>query len=443
MPDPLPTLSPLEAALAAAPRTPAGFEAALERFGHDRPLETGRDVLAVGAALAELIGPQAPTRQAETRPRGPAATLAGLLQDVATPEALEAVRVEVMPALLAWYDFAATLPGTPAEDVRLLLLKVFAMFDAPGGTDRLLAAIKEPLRADDPMWAVIFREFDGPHPARHKLVGLLREPLPPGLIGLAYLNLCNATALAGEMLEHPFANPVGAARLKGWVTSREADELPAGKVVATAVPFLPAALQAELLPQIMKHPDPHARLEGAWAAARLGDERGKKLLAEACLDPYFSPSAAEYLKELGLAGLIPPVCHDPGFQAASEMCRWLAHPMEYGRPPDQLELVDAREMWWPPTNDRRPMRLFRFGYHVHEDDDLSPIEWKLGLVGSIAFSLWLPDAVPAEDAYALHCCWELQSMRDPRAPAERTVEAGKALLAAAPPAPKPGLPILG
>ena len=34
----------------------------------------------------------------------------------------------------------------------------------------------------------------------------------------------------------------------------------------------------------------------------------------------------------------------------------------------------------------------------------------------------------AEDLYALHCVWELQSNGDPRAPEELSVEAGRALL---------------
>ena len=36
----------------------------------------------------------------------------------------------------------------------------------------------------------------------------------------------------------------------------------------------------------------------------------------------------------------------------------------------------------------------------------------------------------AEDAYALHCCWELEANGDPRAPDERTIEAGRAILEA-------------
>ena len=35
-----------------------------------------------------------------------------------------------------------------------------------------------------------------------------------------------------------------------------------------------------------------------------------------------------------------------------------------------------------------------------------------------------------EDAYALHCCWELEVKEDLRAPEERTIQAGRAILEA-------------
>ena len=38
-----------------------------------------------------------------------------------------------------------------------------------------------------------------------------------------------------------------------------------------------------------------------------------------------------------------------------------------------------------------------------------------------------PDLKPVE-VYALHCCWELQFNKDDRAPAERSVAAGLAIL---------------
>ena len=52
------------------------------------------------------------------------------------------------------------------------------------------------------------------------------------------------------------------------------------------------------------------------------------------------------------------------------------------------------------------------------------------MVGSITFALvgeTTPDMTP-EDAYGVHCCWELEVNDDPRAPKKRSAKAGRKLL---------------
>jgi len=55
------------------------------------------------------------------------------------------------------------------------------------------------------------------------------------------------------------------------------------------------------------------------------------------------------------------------------------------------------------------------------------------MTGSITFSLIdeTSPGMPPDDIYALHCCWEMEVNEDPRAPTERSVEAGRALIDAA------------
>jgi hypothetical protein len=52
------------------------------------------------------------------------------------------------------------------------------------------------------------------------------------------------------------------------------------------------------------------------------------------------------------------------------------------------------------------------------------------MYGSVTFALFGESTVDlsAEDAYALHCCWELEVNGDPRAPKKRSVRAGRKLL---------------
>ncbi len=110
------------------------------------------------------------------------------------------------------------------------------------------------------------------------------------------------------------------------------------------------------------------------------------------------------------------------------MCNWLAHPNEFSRPPDGIELFDRRTLYWPPTNDARTVWLFKYRYEPtgDEKEDVG-----LGMVGgSTTFALFgdtNPDMKPL-DAYALHCCFELDFNADKRAPKKRSIAAGLKLL---------------
>ena len=102
----------------------------------------------------------------------------------------------------------------------------------------------------------------------------------------------------------------------------------------------------------------------------------------------------------------------------------------------RVALHDTRVLYWPPTRDRRRLWIFRYRYDVPPEDHLEATghgcrDTGVGLVGSITFSLLgetRPDMCP-EDIYALHCCWELEHRGDDRCPGDRSVEAGRQLLA--------------
>ena len=155
-----------------------------------------------------------------------------------------------------------------------------------------------------------------------------------------------------------------------------------------------------------------------------------KFLVRLCLDRNFSTTACAYLEELGRDDLIPDAANEPHFRALADMCDWLAHPQEFGRSPDEIELYDTRELFWPPTNDVRQLWLFKYRYIAEEKGESD--DCGLGMYGSTTFSLFdetNSDMAP-EDVYALHCCWELEANDDPRAPDERTIAAGRAILEA-------------
>src|SRR5205085_7500326 len=168
--------------------------------------------------------------------------------------------------------------------------------------------------------------------------------------------------------------------------------------------------------------------KAAWASAYRGGEAGLKYLARMTTDVRSTVAARQYLEELGRLELVPNAANEPDFQAMAQMCNWLAHPQEAGRPPDAIDLYDTRELHWPPTDDTRQVWLFRYRYQNAKEDGSD--DAGIAMVGSVTFALFseaTADLSP-EDVYGLHCCWELECNQDPRAPARRTAAAGRRLL---------------
>ena len=153
-----------------------------------------------------------------------------------------------------------------------------------------------------------------------------------------------------------------------------------------ALPFLTEP--DDLLALACDHRDAGVRPEGAWAAAKLDREAGWKRLRGFAADPRFSATAVAYLEELGRPDLVPDLARDPDFVARSEMARWLAHPQEFGRPPDGLRLYDSRVLHWPPTDDRRPVWLFEYRYDPDPDEEDGQPDIGLGMVGGVTFALF-------------------------------------------------------
>lgn len=95
------------------------------------------------------------------------------------------------------------------------------------------------------------------------------------------------------------------------------------------------------------------------------------------------------------------------------MSDWLAHPNEFGRVPDELEILDHRKLRWPPEGAKKPFWVIRYRFRGSKGgrskggdaDDTG-----CGLVGSITFCLFSMNLVSRlpEDVYGVHCCWELE-----------------------------------
>jgi len=315
------------------------------------------------------------------------------------------------------------------QDDLMFLLKVLALYVPDGGLERLVTAARSPLLADAYLWSVVFEISARPdHPWGPELARALSDPLPSGFLGVAFLDLSNTLAREARIERHPWDSDRGVAELSRFTSSRVEEEFSYARSALGAAPFLSPPAAERLLALGREHPDMHVRIEAAWASAHTGREQGFAELQQACADPRYAAVAMHYLEELDASHRIPLVSRTEDFRAMAEMCQWLAHPSEFGRVPDRIEQVDSRELHWPPTNDVRRVWLFRYRYPG--DEGAEPDEG-LGMVGSVTFALFgetTADKTP-EDAYALHCAWELEMNQDPRAPEKRTVAAGRRILA--------------
>lgn len=313
------------------------------------------------------------------------------------------------------------------EDELLFALKLLAYMGTREGAEAVVRAIRRKYVPDAYMWCIVLGAFGEAHPRATDLFKALSKPLPGRFAGIALLDAANSAAREHGLKQHPFDSAEGQKRLAALLGPRAREQSYAVSACA-ALPFLSPTRRKPLLALARKHRDPGIRLEVAWATAKIGDKEGIASLTEACLDPRQSVQAKQYLTELNLKKLIPAAAVEPDFAALSEMCDWLAHPNEVGKPPDQIRLKDKRVLYWPPTRDQRPVWLFEYTYKAQNDQDA--IEDGVGMVGSVTFALFreATSTMKPEDVYGLHCAWELEINADPRAPKRRTAKAGWKLI---------------
>ncbi|HYO67290.1 MAG TPA: hypothetical protein VEU33_14535 [Archangium sp.] len=363
----------------------------------------------------------------------PFSRIVGLFQQPTAKEAAVTLRAEALPALLRLYDArlrewrkAGPREGydSAASDL-LFVLKIFAMYRGEEPLQRIIDAARLPLAPDSYMWSVVLSALvKAEKEAATRVAAALREPLPPGSIAVALLDMANTLAREHGVTSHPFDTAQGRELLRAFLTDEDPDHFSYAHSAAASLPFLTDSREFFTLAQ--EHADVAVRMEAAWAAAWGGDALAVARLQDWSRDPKTRKRAVTYLKELGHPPAPLPKEERLRLDAMAEMSDWLEHPSEFGRPPDHLEVYDHRRLFWPPTKDERDVWLLRYRY---EDEEGAPEEG-VGMVGSDTFALFgeTTAEMPPEDIYALHCVWELQQNRDKRAPKELTVEAGRKLL---------------
>lgn len=421
-----PSKSPLAAAIERGLR-PEGSLAAEVRALRRRDVRSLGDARAVLRAL-DVVAHRTPTDQP---PFGSDLhTVASLFQNVQTRRAFFLLYRRGIPRLLRIFD-EKLAAGDAADDVDLLVMaRVFAMYPSLRTTRRIVSAARRPVDPESFLWLHLFESLvDNPY--RVRICRALRDPLPQGTLGGAFLEFANMLCLKGALRRHPFDTRRGLNMLRATLLDTGQDCALTRGAVVSSLPFLRSPQRDDLLAYALDDADVGIQLTAAWASAYRGSRAALAMLRRGCLDVRYSWLARGYLEELDLTEMVPAAAHESQFAAMTELCRWLSYPTQFGRPPDEIEFYDSREMYWPPTADRRRLWLFRYHYESASEAGAPPrSESGLGLVGSVTFSLreGVATEVDADDAYALHCCFELQYNDDPRAPEELSVEAGRRVL---------------
>src|SRR5690606_3345140 len=112
--------------------------------------------------------------------------------------------------------------------------------------ERIGAAARTAALEDRSLWPVIFETFDEEHPLRSAVVDALRDPLPTGFAGVAFLDFANALA-RDESIAHPFDSPAGHARLERLLTDPDSERFSFAHSAAAALPFVSEPPRGPLL----------------------------------------------------------------------------------------------------------------------------------------------------------------------------------------------------
>ncbi|MCE9545594.1 MAG: hypothetical protein K8T25_08765 [Planctomycetia bacterium] len=321
----------------------------------------------------------------------------------------------------------------PENRVRHHLLAALAEGDAAALAQFAeLIATDPPRRTEEvlPAFAPLFRRRDLDEKA---LFPRLLEGLEAPVVAAAILDLANHLTRRGGLAAHPAAERTAAlAGLLSAVTQRlamlqeqaandaakPAETTPAAREEAARQVSDSTALCVALCDALALIGDrsvagkirpvldlAHRRLrtEAAWALARLRadegeDDEGVDALVQLTAEPIARLRAIHYLEELGLSDRIPAEQATPLARAEAELGCWLAEPAQFGFPPQRLELVDQRRLYWPGYDEPQECFLLRYVYPLRQAEVTG-----IGLAGPATFAVRcdLEDMGP-EDILALY-----------------------------------------
>ena len=150
----------------------------------------------------------------------------------------------------------------------------------------------------------------------------------------------------------------------------------------------------------------HRRIQSEAAAAlvRLGVAEGQERLIALASDPAARLRAVSYAEELGCADKIDPTLREPWALAEAELASWLTSPEQFGIPPQRIELVDSRTLFWPGYEEPQACYLFRYEYDLPSGQIAN-----LGIAGPATHAFTVDvTRLPLDDVYAIFAGWQVE-----------------------------------
>jgi hypothetical protein len=312
---------------------------------------------------------------------------------------------EGIPIIAQLVDRALRNPSAREWDAVLSILGELARYPTRQATDVVVRAVRHPVRPASTMWRHILGAYTKDHPESARLFKELSDPLPAGPLAALLLACGNAASCSGASGPHPFDSPAGVKQLEAWLTDGEDHAVSA----AFALNFIEDRRRDALLAIALDHPCGEVQVEAAWTAARLGRAAGVEWLARMCLEVNYSGRAQNCLKHLRREEMIPVQSKEVRFRVKADFAAWLAQTHHVGRPPDELEIIDHRELAWPP--DRKHMPLWLLKYRSKDRTGLMDDDVGVGLMKNKPSGLFFFDMHerPIEDVYAIHCYAEMEN----------------------------------
>jgi len=324
--------------------------------------------------------------------------------------AQQVIRKEGLPLIIKIFDEKFSAVAKDGDSILLFkILRILALYKTLEGTDKIIEAARASFQPENGSWGSTFWIYLSDHPHRNRLIQSISKKIPEAGIDRKFLRFANELCFRDENADHAFDSKDGMRRLKIWLEENDLRQIGTPIDSAVALAFVNRPQRDELIELALNHPNPKVQIEAAWASAKHGQERGLKALQKYCLDLNLSSVARSYLDELQRGDLVPKEALDGAFAAMAEFSKWLAHPNELGKPPDEVVLVDHRKLRWPMEKEDADFYVIRF--LSKDSTGLGKDRQDCGVVGSMTWCFFFlqMDQRPAEDVYAIHAAWEMSN----------------------------------